>query len=298
MRVWVWTFLFWFFCLFVFGINSLQQGFIAPAEVFLSLTKQCETQSLLQGIYILIRESTFASGPFFIISLKASSRLHGFSLSVRAENTEYRIIQDWGGKRTEILRGLWREHNHLMLGTEGREAKVCEWGRIGVSWRWRKWFMDTVGGSWGQEDSIRPIKKWGATKRQGKENKMLPDSFQWVCLVSSTRGYKRAGMMFLLFLPQLLVHYVAQSTCFLNISWRSPAYSWAFFGVIDQISFTYMEMMGGGSSVHANGKLPSDSWYNLTTVWTCRCTLTAVQGKSPSSDTCSVLRGEGKVSHL
>lgn len=119
--------------MFVFGINSLQQGFIAPAEVFLSLTKQCETQSLLQGIYILIRESTFASGPFFIISLKASSRLHGFSLSVRAENTEYRIIQDWGGKRTEILRGLWREHNHLMLGTEGREAKVCEWGRIGVS---------------------------------------------------------------------------------------------------------------------------------------------------------------------
>ena len=157
-----------------------------------------------------------------------------------------------------------------MLGTEEREAKVCAWSLIGVSWRWRKWFTDMMGGSWGQEDSIRPIKKWGATKRQGKENKMLLDSFQWVCLVSSTRGYKRAGMMFLLFLLQLLVHHVAQTTCFLNISWRIPASSWAFLEVIDQISFTYIEMIGGGGGgghwFRANGKLQSDSWYNLTIV--------------------------------
>lgn len=89
------------FFLFVFGINSLQQGFIAPAEVSLNLTKQCETQSLLQGTYILIRESTFASGPFFIVSLKASSRLHGFSLRVLEQRTQNTGLSRIGMEREQ-----------------------------------------------------------------------------------------------------------------------------------------------------------------------------------------------------
>lgn len=112
----------------------MQQGFIEPADVPLGLlTKQRETQSLLQGTYILIRESTFSSGPFFMVSLKASSWLHGFSprvFSVRGENIEYRIIQCWEEERTEVLRGLGRDCNHLILGTEeGRPRCVC-----GVRW--------------------------------------------------------------------------------------------------------------------------------------------------------------------
>lgn len=86
---------------FVFGINSLQQGFIEPAEVFLNLTKQRETQSLLQGTYILIKESTFSSGPFIIVSLKASSRLHGFSLRVLEHRTRNTGLSRSGMEREQ-----------------------------------------------------------------------------------------------------------------------------------------------------------------------------------------------------
>ena len=130
-----------FFC-FVFGINSLQQGFIAPAEVSLSLTKQCETQFLLQGTYILIRESTFASGPFFIVSLKASSRLHGFSLRVLEQRTQNIGLSRIGMEREQRYWGVYGESIIISCWAqkEGRPRCVS-----GVGWRYHE---DAESGSW------------------------------------------------------------------------------------------------------------------------------------------------------
>lgn len=56
-----------------------------------------------------------------------------FSRSVEYWSREHRIQ---GGsrvkkKKTKIVRVLWRDHKHLRLCPEGKEAKGCVWVRKG-----------------------------------------------------------------------------------------------------------------------------------------------------------------------